>query len=116
MYGDKGLQILAFPCNQFGKQEPGSNAEIIEYTKKFDPDMPSKVTFFEKAPVNGAKTREVFSFLKNALPSDDSTKDIRWNFAKFIVSHTGAPYKRYGPDFAPMGLENDIKELLKARD
>lgn len=116
MYGDRGLQILAFPCNQFGGQEPGTHTEILEFAKQFDADMPSKLTFFEKASVNGAETREVFSFLKNALPSDDGTNDIRWNFAKFLLTHKGEPYKRYGPKVPPMDLENDIKELLKVRE
>ena len=79
-YKDRGLKILAFPCNQFGGQEPGTHEEILEFTRTIDPDMPDKLIFFEKAEVNGANAREVFGFLKEALPSDDGTGGIRWNF------------------------------------
>ena len=81
-YGSRGFKVLAFPCNQFGGQEPGTNAEILEFCKKFDTHMAEKLVFFEKADVNGAEAREVFSFLKNALPNEDSTTAVRWNFGK----------------------------------
>lgn len=81
-YKSRGLKILAFPCNQFGGQEPGNHQDIIEFTKTIDPDMPDKLDFFEKADVNGANTREVFGFLKDALPGEDGTAGIRWNFSK----------------------------------
>lgn len=81
-YGARGLKILAFPCNQFGGQEPGTHSEIIEFVKKFDPDMAEKLIFFEKADVNGANAREVFSYLKKELPNADGTSDVRWNFGK----------------------------------
>lgn len=81
-YSSRGLQILAFPCNQFGGQEPGDHQQIVEFTKTLDNDMPEKLHFFEKADVNGANAREVFSFLKDALPNDDGTNNIRWNFSK----------------------------------
>lgn len=58
--------------------------EIVEFTKTIDPDMPEKLDFFEKADVNGANTREVFSFLKEKLPSEDGTTGIRWNFSKYL--------------------------------
>lgn len=81
-YGFRGFKVLAFPCNQFGAQEPGTHEEILEFVKKFDPDMASKLDFFEKADVNGANTREVYSFLKREQPGRDSSSDIRWNFGK----------------------------------
>lgn len=115
-YGDRGFKILAFPCNQFGSQEPGTHEEIIEFAKKFDEKMPSKLNFFEKQQVNGANAREVFSFLKNAIPADDGTTDIRWNFGKFLVDHEGKPFKRYGPTVPPKALKKDIEELLKAKE
>ena len=85
-YKDRGLKILAFPCNQFGGQEPGTHEEILEFTRTIDPDMPEKLIFFEKAEVNGANAREVFGFLKQALPSEDGTGGIRWNFGTFLYS------------------------------
>jgi len=115
-YRSKGLKILAFPCNQFGGQEPGNHQEIIEFTKTIDPNMPEKIDFFEKADVNGANTREVFSFLKEKLPGDDGTTGIRWNFNKFLVDHEGSPYKRFGPTTNPKDMVRDIEELLKRRN
>ena len=82
-YKNRGLKILAFPCNQFGGQEPGTHEEILEFTRTIDPDMPEKLIFFEKAEVNGANAREVFGFLKEALPSEDGTGGIRWNFGTY---------------------------------
>jgi glutathione peroxidase len=79
-FGDQGLKILAFPCNQFAGQEPGSHAEILEFVKTFDPSMDEKLIFFEKADVNGAHTREPYLVLKKACPNEDGTTDIRWNF------------------------------------
>ena len=77
------LQILAFPCNQFGGQEPGTHEEIIQFVQGFDPQMTEKVDFFEKANVNGPSTREVFSFLKRALPTSSGSIEISWNFGEF---------------------------------
>lgn len=79
-YSSRGLKILAFPCNQFGGQEPGTNEEILEFVKTFDPDMAKKLVFFDKADVNGANTREVYSFMKPKAPNDDGSTDVRWNF------------------------------------
>lgn len=79
-YGARGLRVLAFPCNQFGGQEPGTSEQIQEFVAKYDPKMTEKLVFFEKADVNGAKAREVYSFLKSKCPNSDGTVDIRWNF------------------------------------
>jgi glutathione peroxidase-family protein len=76
----RGLEILAFPCNQFGGQEPGTHDEILQFVRRFDEQMDQKLHFFEKADVNGPNSREVFTFLKSALPSDDGSANIRWNF------------------------------------
>lgn len=109
--GPKGLKILAFPCNQFGGQEPDTHEQILKFVEKFD--CRDKLTFFEKAHVNGKNTREVFGFLKAALPSDDGTTDIRWNFAKFLIDHTGQPIKRYGSKDSPFSMKDDIEKLLE---
>eukprot|EP00594_Rhizosolenia_setigera_P012993 CAMPEP_0178954216 /NCGR_PEP_ID=MMETSP0789-20121207/8863_1 /TAXON_ID=3005 /ORGANISM="Rhizosolenia setigera, Strain CCMP 1694" /LENGTH=192 /DNA_ID=CAMNT_0020635585 /DNA_START=22 /DNA_END=600 /DNA_ORIENTATION=+ len=109
--GPKGLKVLAFPCNQFGAQEPGTHEQILEFVEsKFS--AADKFTWFEKGHVNGKDTREVYSFLKSKLPADDGTTDIRWNFAKFLVDHEGNPYKRFGPKTSPMSMKSDIEELL----
>ena len=81
-YREKGLEILAFPCNQFGKQEPGTNAQIKQAaTSKYG------VTFhlFSKIEVNGPNALPVFTWLKEKLGGGD----IKWNFEKFLVDHTG---------------------------
>lgn len=113
-YGERGFKVLAFPCNQFGKQEPGSHEEILKFVDGFFPH--DKVTWFKKGHVNGGKTREVYSFLKRELPNEDGTSDVRWNFAKFLVDHEGKPYKRYGPPTPPFDLKEDIEYLLKKKE
>lgn len=87
--GPKGLKILAFPCNQFGKQEPGSAQEILEFVRKFDDKMDDKLVFFEKADVNGDDARDVYKFLTKELPNEDGTADIAWNFGGFFVGYQG---------------------------
>lgn len=84
-YSSQGLKILAFPCNQFGAQEPGTNEEILEFVKRYDTDMAEKLIFFDKADVNGANTREVYSFVKPLAPNSDDTLDIRWNFGMLLL-------------------------------
>ena len=111
-YNTRGFTILAFPCNQFGGQEPGTNDEILDFVqKKFA--AKNKFIWFTKGHVNGKDTREVYSFLKNALPAEDGTLDIRWNFAKFLVDHEGKPYKRYSPQTNPEDMITDIDAMLQ---
>lgn len=74
------------------------------------------MTFFEKADVNGAKAREVYSFLKPKLLNDDDTTDVRWNFAKFLVDHEGTPFRRYATGVAPDDMRPDIEALLKKKE
>lgn len=66
--------------------------------------------------MNGKKTREVFSFLKTSLPASDGSRDVRWNFAKFLVDHEGTPFKRYSPQTSPEEMAADIEELLNRRE
>lgn len=115
-FASRGLKILAFPCNQFGGQEPGTHEEIIEFVKQYDPDMPEKLTFFEKGDVNGANTREVFGFLKQQLKDEDGSDTIRWNFTKFLIDHEGNPYKRFAPTTPPKAMIDDIEMLLKKKE
>lgn len=102
--------MLGFPCNQFGGQEPGTHEEILAFVDKFG--LKDDIVWFEKADVNGANTREVYSLLKKKLPSDDGTSDIRWNFAKFLIDSKGVPCKRYAPTTSPLEIQDDIEKLL----
>ncbi|GMH82290.1 hypothetical protein TrVE_jg11835 [Triparma verrucosa] len=115
-YHERGLEILAFPCNQFGAQEPKSHEEILQFASKYKgadgKGANEKFIFFEKSDVNGKKTNQVFSYLKKCLAWEDGTKDVRWNFGKFLVSGEGLPYKRFGSKDAPRIMEDDIVELL----
>ncbi|KZV31547.1 putative phospholipid hydroperoxide glutathione peroxidase 6, mitochondrial [Dorcoceras hygrometricum] len=108
-YKDQGLEILAFPCNQFGSQEPGTNEEILEYAcTKFKAEYP----IFDKINVNGDNASPLYKFLKSSKGSllGDG---IKWNFAKFLVDREGHVYDRYLPTTSPKSMEKDIKKLLE---
>jgi len=107
-YRAKGLLILCFPCNQFGKQEPGSAQEIKSFASKYC----SNLLLFEKGDVNGAKARPLFQWLQTEL-GGTLGNSLKWNFTKFLVDANGKPFKRYGPTTSPLSIENDIVELLK---
>lgn len=94
----------------------GTHEEILQFVDKNFNNASNKFTWFEKGHVNGKDTREVYSFLKQQLPSEDGTVDIRWNFAKFLVDHEGIPYKRFGPKTNPEDMKRDIEELLTRRN
>lgn len=108
-YHDKGFEILAFPCNQFGAQEPGSNAEISEFCS-----VNFNITFpiFDKVIVNGAGELPLFKYLKDELPGVLGTKSIKWNFTKFLIDRNGKPIKRYSSTIKPMSILSDIQKLL----
>ncbi|KAG6460532.1 juvenile hormone epoxide hydrolase [Manduca sexta] len=106
-YYERGLRILAFPCNQFGGQEPGGAKEILTFIKKND----LKLDFFEKVEVNGEKTHPLWKFLKQA--QGGSFGDfIKWNFSKFIVDRNGVPVERFGPNVNPLELESNLQKYL----
>ena len=108
-YNEDGLEILGFPCNQFGAQEPGSNEEIQFFcTEKY------YVSFdlFDKIDVNGDSTAPIYQFLKKDNPSESGSNDIEWNFTKFLVSRDGEIIKRFGPKTEPEEIKKDIEELL----
>lgn len=113
-YGDQGFRVLAFPCNQFGGQEPGSPEQILTFVERFD--ARDNLTFFEKADVNGANAREVFTFLKNALPFQDGSTNVMWNFGKFLVDHEGKPVERFGSKTASYEMKDTIERLLEKRN
>lgn len=107
-YNDKGLEILGFPCDQFGHQEPGSDEEISEFCK-----LNFGVTFplFKKVEVNGTNSHPVYSYLKSELPGKIG-KNIKWNFTKFLIDSEGNPVKRFSPMTEPVKLEEQIEKLM----
>lgn len=108
-YKDQGLRIAAFPCNQFGFQEPACELDIKKFvTEKFgfDPDLYSKVN------VNGSNTHPLFEFLKHAQHGF-LTDTIKWNFTKFLIDRDGNVVKRYAPNTEPLSMIDDIEKLLK---
>merc|ERR1711990_329291 len=107
-YRGDDFEILAFPCNQFGGQEPGSNDQIKDFTKKYGVEFP--VT--EKVNVNGPDTHPFFKYLKEKGPKSFLGNDAKWNFEKFLVDKNGNVVKRYLSTTSPMAIEKDIKKLL----
>jgi len=108
-YKDKGLVILGFPCNQFGKQEPGGAKEIAEGCL-----INYGVTFpmFSKIEVNGDNAHPIYKYLKSELKGTFGNR-IKWNFAKFLIDKDGTPYKRFSPTTTPDKLRSHIETLLK---
>ena len=107
-YRDRGLEILDFPCNQFGHQAPGTEEEIQEFcTLKYNTTFP----LFAKIDVNGKEAEPLFSFLKNQKGGIFGN-DIKWNFTKFLVSRDGTVVERYAPMTTPEKIEKDILKLL----
>ena len=106
---DAGFEILDFPCNQFGNQAPGTTEEIASFC-----DAKFGITFklFSKIEVNGENAHPLYKFLKNEKKGLLS-KEIKWNFTKFLVDSEGNVVKRYGPTVKPLKIEEDIKRLLK---
>uniref|UniRef100_A0A0C9S9S1 Glutathione peroxidase n=1 Tax=Wollemia nobilis TaxID=56998 RepID=A0A0C9S9S1_9CONI len=109
-YKTQGFEILAFPCNQFGGQEPGQNAEIKEFAcTRFKAEFP----IFDKVEVNGPNTAPAYKFLKSSkggLLGDI----IKWNFEKFLLDRDGKVVERYPPTTSPFQIEKDIQKLLAA--
>jgi glutathione peroxidase len=107
-YKDQGLEVLGFPCNQFGKQDPGSNDEIQEFCQlNYGVSFP----MFGKIEVNGSGADPLFKHLKDEAPGM-LTKNIKWNFTKFLVDADGNVVKRYAPTVKPKDIEADIEALL----
>ena len=106
---DKGFVVLGFPCNQFGKQEPGSEAEI----RSFCEDNYS-VTFplFAKIDVNGPNAHPLYRYLKSAKKGLLGRETIAWNFTKFLVGRNGEVLRRYGPRRKPEAIEKDVAGLV----
>ena len=108
-YRDKGLEILGFPCNQFGNQEPGDAEEIeqgclVNYGVSFP--------MFEKTDVNGPDAHPLFRFLKKKLPGWLGSR-IKWNFTKFVVGRDGKPLKRFSPATTPEKMEGFVRKIIE---
>ncbi|HET6719796.1 MAG TPA: glutathione peroxidase [Rhodocyclaceae bacterium] len=108
-FGPRGLTILGFPCNQFGAQEPGDEAEIAAFCSSV-----YGVTFplFAKIEVNGSATHPLYAWLKNACPGILGSEAIKWNFTKFIVGRDGLPRARHAPATKPEDLVAEIEGWL----
>jgi glutathione peroxidase len=108
-YGQKGLVVLGFPCNQFGAQDSGSNAEIAEFCQ-----MNYGVSFpmMAKIEVNGEQAHPLYQWLTAQAPGLLGSKFIKWNFTKFLVGKDGAVIKRYAPTDTPASLAQDIEAAL----
>ena len=101
--------MLAFPCNQFGAQEPGTDAEILEFaTSTYDANFP----MFSKIEVNGDGAAPLYQWLRSEQPGEGETSDIAWNFTKFLVDGNGAAIGRYEPMVTPEEIRDDIAALL----
>jgi len=106
---DQGLVILGFPCNQFGKQEPGSDDAISSFCQvNYGVSFP----MFSKIEVNGKEVHPLFQYLKNKTPGFLGTKSIKWNFTKFLIDRNGMPIRRFAPKESPKKMLEDIEKLL----
>jgi glutathione peroxidase len=108
-YGKNGLVVLGFPCNQFGAQDSGSNAEIAEFCQlNYGVSFP----MMQKIDVNGSGAHPLFQFLTEEAPGLLGSKAIKWNFTKFLIGKDGTVLKRYAPTDTPESLAKDIEAAL----
>ena len=108
-YKDRGFAVLGFPCNQFGKQEPGDAEQIAKFCSlNYDVTFP----MFAKVEVNGPNADPLYGFLKEAQPGLLGSQAIKWNFTKFLVDRKGGVVARYAPTTKPAELKQAIEELL----
>ncbi|AZN35424.1 glutathione peroxidase [Iodobacter ciconiae] len=108
-YKDRGLVVLGFPCNQFGAQEPGNEAEILDFcTTKFNVSFP----LFAKVDVNGENAAPLFTWLKGEKPGLLGIEAVKWNFSKFLLDKQGKVVDRFAPMTKPEDLSAEIEKLL----
>ncbi len=108
-YGARGFDVLGFPCNQFGAQEPGSESEIATFcSTNYDVSFP----MFAKIDVNGDKAHALYKLLKQEAPCILGSEAIKWNFTKFLVDRSGKVVKRYAPNETPESIAKDIEAQL----
>ena len=108
-YQSRGLEILGFPCNQFGGQESGTDTEIQSFCEL---NFGVKFPIFAKIDVNGDHADPLFQYLKKEAKGILGTEAVKWNFTKFLISKTGKVVTRFAPNDTPESLENDIANLL----
>ena len=108
-YADKGLAVLGFPCNQFGKQEPGGADQIGAFCEK---NYGVGFQMFDKIDVNGGGAHPLYRYLTSTAPGILGTEAIKWNFTKFLVDRSGKVIKRYAPTTKPEDIAGDIEKLL----
>jgi len=108
-YQDKGFEVIAFPCNQFGAQEPGNAEEIQNFCK-----LTYDVTFplMAKIDVNGPGAAPLYDWMKAEAPGLMGSRSVKWNFTKFLIDREGNVVRRYAPTDKPESLEKDIEKLL----
>jgi glutathione peroxidase len=109
-YKDQGLEVLAFPCNQFGSQEPGDSEEIASFC-----DLQFNISFplMDKIDVNGDNTHPLYTELKESAPGLLGSKKVKWNFTKFLIGKNADKITRFAPQAKPESLSDDIESLLK---
>jgi glutathione peroxidase len=108
-YRERGLSVLGFPCDQFGHQEPGTEAEIQRFcADTYDVTFP----LFAKIDVNGPDTHPLYALLKRAAPGIMGTESIKWNFTKFLVTSDGTVLRRYASKDTPATIQRDIAAML----
>ena len=107
-YKEKGLVIIGFPCNQFGKQEPGTSEEINDFCNlNYDITFPMST----KVDVNGKNAHPLFKYLKSELKGT-LTNNVKWNFTKFLINRDGVPFKRFSSTTEPEDISSSIDEVL----
>ena len=108
-FESQNFTVLAFPCNQFGAQEPGSDAEILAFAQtKYQANFP----MFSKIEVNGDDACDLYKFLKSQQPDEEGNAEIGWNFTKFLVDRSGAVVARFGPAVTPEEIATKLAAYL----
>jgi len=110
-YGDKGLVVLGFPCNQFASQDPGDDAQIANFCQK---NYGVSFQMMSKIQVKGDGAHPLYQWLTAEAPGILGSKAIKWNFTKFLVGRDGRVIKRYAPQDAPQKIAKDIEAALAA--
>ncbi|NYT57713.1 glutathione peroxidase [Alcaligenaceae bacterium] len=109
-YQDQGLLVLGFPCNQFGRQEPGNPTQIADFcTQQYGVSFP----LYEKIDVNGPQAHPLYTWLKAEKSGVLGSQSIKWNFTKFLLGRDGQVVQRYGPTTKPEALRRDIEHALE---